>query len=145
LKIGLVVIVHNAIVRGLTARAKRVAHEFLRNVTRFCLIFYLFTLPVMAPTFISLVHPKDTNVTVVSRYMNIVFVIVIEALATMTDLLLLRRFSGNKIDGKEIQVKMIKDMWIVYVAIWLTICADITAKVCRYLYIALVDAQVDWL
>jgi hypothetical protein len=112
---------------------KNANQDLLRNVSRFCLLFYLLPLPVLTPTFISLVTPKDANVTQVARYMNIVFVIVIEAMATISDLLLLRRFTANKSDGQNIQQKVLREMWIIYIFIWLSICSDVTAKVSDHL------------
>jgi hypothetical protein len=112
---------------------KNAGPDLLRNVSRFCLLFYLLPLPVLTPTFISLVTPKDANVTEVARYMNIVFVIVIEALATTSDLLLLQRFTANKSDGQSIQRKVLREMWIIYIFIWLSICSDVTAKVSNHL------------
>lgn len=87
----------------------------------------------MTPTFIALVSPKRTDVKAISRDMNITFVIVIEAIATTADLLLLQRFTRHRADGREMQNKMVKEMWIIYAVIWSTICADITAKVCSLL------------
>jgi uncharacterized membrane-anchored protein len=61
--------------------------------------------------------------------MNIVFVCVVEAMAASSDLYLLRKFTQNKRSGEKFRSKMIKDMWLVYIAIWITICADVAAKV----------------
>lgn len=83
----------------------------------------------MTPIFITLAHPSNTGVKTVARNMNIVFVCVIELLAVVSDVLLLRRFTRFKENNEHIRLQMVKDMWIVYAFIWLSICADITAKV----------------
>jgi hypothetical protein len=85
----------------------------------------------MAPTFISLIHPSRADVKVVARDLNITFVCVIEALATVADLALLWRFTNFKANAHQTRIKMIRDMWIVYAFIWLSIGADIFAKVWR--------------
>lgn len=84
----------------------------------------------MVPTFIALVSPQRTSIKAISRDMNITFVIVIEALATVADIILLQRFAKDRPNGRDMQNKMVKDMWIIYIVIWASICADITGKVC---------------
>jgi hypothetical protein len=81
----------------------------------------------MTPTFIADIHPEEAGVKIVARYMNIVFVCVIEAMAMASDLYLLSRFSENRRD--KIRRKILREMWLVYSCIWFTICADIAAKV----------------
>jgi len=130
LQLGFAGIAHNSVIRLLTARAQTPAQELINRTSRLCCIFYLLTLPVMAPTFISLIHPnKSGSVKVVARDMNITFVCVVEGLATVADISLLWRFTKNKEHGHETRKKMIQDMWIVYIFIWFTIGADIFAKV----------------
>ncbi|KAF9566047.1 hypothetical protein CPC08DRAFT_747524 [Agrocybe pediades] len=131
-QLGFAGIAHNSVIRLLTARANIPAQEIITRTSRLCCIFYLLTLPVMTPTFISLIHPnKSGSVKVVARDLNITFVCVVEALATVADVSLLWRFTKNKEHGHKTRAKMIQDMWIVYFFIWLTIGADIFAKVFR--------------
>jgi hypothetical protein len=82
----------------------------------------------MTPTFIADIHPNNADVKIVARYMNIVFVCVIEAMAMGSDLYLLSRFAENK-GGDKLRRKILREMWLVYSCIWFTICADIAAKV----------------
>jgi hypothetical protein len=82
----------------------------------------------MTPTFISDIHPEKAGVKSVARTMNIVFVCVIEAMATASDLYLMSRIAENK-GGDKLRRKMLREMWLVYSCIWFTICADIAAKV----------------
>lgn len=126
---GFAGIAHNSIIRLLTARARTPSQEMIARASKFCCIFYFLTLPVMSPTFISLIHPSRSSVKVVARDMNITFVCVVEALATVADLTLLWRFTMYKEHGHETRGKMLQDMWIVYAFIWFTIAADIFAKV----------------
>lgn len=128
-QLGFAGIAHNSIIRLLTARAKTPDAELITRTSRICCVFYLLTLPVMAPTFISLVHPSRSSVKVVARDMNITFVCVVEALVTVADVTLLLRFTRFKAHGHETRRKMVQDMWIVYAFIWFTIGADIFAKV----------------
>ncbi|PPQ68725.1 hypothetical protein CVT26_003631 [Gymnopilus dilepis] len=100
-------------------------------LTTLCCTFYLLTLPVMTPTFISLTNPSRSNVKVVARDLNITFVCIVEALATVSDVLLLLRFTSFRSNGHHTRRKMVQDMWIVYVFIWLSIGVDIFAKVFR--------------
>uniref|UniRef100_A0A8H8CE12 Uncharacterized protein n=2 Tax=Psilocybe cubensis TaxID=181762 RepID=A0A8H8CE12_PSICU len=131
-QLGFAGIAHNSIIRLLTARAKSPAPDLIKRTSRLCCIFYLLTLPVMAPTFISLIHPARSSVKVVARDMNITYVCVVEALATVADVTLLWRFTNNKEHGHETRKKMIQDMWIVYAFIWFTIGADIFAKASEF-------------
>jgi len=130
-QLGFAGIAHNSIIRLLTARASTPSAEMIKRASQICCIFYLLTLPVLTPTFISLIHPTRSSVKVISRDMNITFVCVVEALATVADISLLWRFTNYKEQGQETRRKMIQDMWIVYAFIWLTIGVDIFAKVFR--------------
>jgi hypothetical protein len=123
-----VVIVHNSIIRFLAAKWSSFSTDSLKRISRYCLVFYLFVLPVMTPTFIADTHPKDVDVKIVARYMNIVFVCVIEAMATASDLYLLSRLAENR-GGDKFRRQILSEMWLVYCCIWFTICADIAAKV----------------
>jgi len=105
--------------------------ENITQISRLCCAFYFLTLPVMTPTFISLIHPSNTAVKAVSRNMNIAFICVIESLATAADLKLLHRITYSKENSDNVRWHIIKDMWIFYACIWLSICADIACKVYR--------------
>jgi len=129
-QIGLVVIVHNSIIRFLAARWSSFSTDSLKRISRYCLFFYLLPLPVLTPTFIADIHPKRAGVTAVARYMNIVFVCVIEAMATASDLYLLSRLAENR-GGDKLRRKILREMWLVYSCIWFTICADVAAKITR--------------
>ena len=142
MQLGFAGIAHNSIIRLLTARAKTPDAEQVKLASRLCCIFYVLTLPVMAPTFIALIHPDRSSVKVISRDMNITFVCVVEALATVADITLLLRFTRFKAHGHETRRKMVQDMWIVYAFIWFTIGADISAKVCTRLCFALINTII---
>ncbi|KAF8587892.1 hypothetical protein K439DRAFT_1658864 [Ramaria rubella] len=127
-QMGFAGIVHNSIIRLLTSLANRPAREMIARVSKICCGFYLLTIPVLTPTFIALIHPSRSDVKVVARDLNIVLVCVVELLATVADVMLLRRFTQNKEGGHITRRRMVQDMWIVYVFIWLTIGVDIFAK-----------------
>jgi len=137
-EVGLVVILHNSVIRFVTA-VTHIPDGSLKRISWACCGFYFLTVPVLTPTFISLVTPADATVTIVSRYMNIIFVVIVEVFASLSDFLLLRRFvltrrnfSGQR-QGSVSQVtdNISRGLWVTYVAIWLSICADITAKIVR--------------
>jgi len=130
-QLGFAGIAHNSVIRLLTARAHTPAPEMISRTSRLCCVFYLLTLPVLTPTFISLTQPSRSSVKVVARDMNITFVCVVEALATIADITLLWRFTNFKEGGHHTRKKMVQDMWIVYFFIWLTIGVDIFAKIFR--------------
>lgn len=130
-QVGFAGIAHNSIIRLLTSRVTVPAQEMLSRISKFCCVFYLLTLPVLTPTFIALVNPARTNVKVVARDLNIALVCAVELLATVADVMLLRRFTQNKEGGSLIRRRMIQDMWTVYAFIWFTIAVDIFAKVYR--------------
>ncbi|KZP30884.1 hypothetical protein FIBSPDRAFT_1037842 [Athelia psychrophila] len=130
-QIGLVVIVHNTVIRFLAAHTRRFSPFFLQRASQLCIVLYLLPLPVLAPTLIALTHPGNTDVKVVARYMNITFVCVVEALATFSDIYLLARFTEHKTGGERIKRKMMREMWVVYACIWASILADVAAKITR--------------
>lgn len=85
----------------------------------------------MTPVFITLTQPSNKKVKTLARNMNIAFVCTIELIAVASDIMLLHRFTlhKDKNTSQRVRVRMVKDMWIVYAFVWLTICADVSAKV----------------
>ena len=126
---SLELIVSNARHSLLTAVLRSPAPAMIARVNLICCSFYFLTLPAMTPTFISLTQPADVAVKSVSRNMNIAFVCAIELFAVTADVMLLNRFTQHKRNSQRVRLGMMKDMWIVYVFVWLSICADVTAKV----------------
>ncbi|KZP14267.1 hypothetical protein FIBSPDRAFT_868502 [Athelia psychrophila] len=63
--------------------------------------------------------------------MNITFVCVVETLATFSGVYLLARFTEHKTGGERIRRHMMRDMWVIYVCIWVSILADVAAKITR--------------
>ncbi|KAF7982475.1 hypothetical protein HWV62_28042 [Athelia sp. TMB] len=128
-QIGLAVVVHNTLIRFLAAHARALSPGALRRASQAALALYLLPLPVLSPTLIALTQPQNADVKIVARYLNIALVCAAEALAGASDVYLLRRFTEHKTGGARIRRKMIREMVVVYACIWVSIAADIAAKV----------------
>ncbi|KAF7969818.1 hypothetical protein HWV62_25944 [Athelia sp. TMB] len=142
-QIGLAVVVHNTLIRFLAAHARALSPGTLRRASQAALALYLLPLPVLSPTLIALTQPQNADVKIVARYLNIALVCAAEALAGASDVYLLRRFTEHKTGGARIRRKMIREMFVVYACIWVSIAADIAAKV-RLLLSSLFQAHADW-
>jgi len=130
---SLCIINHNSLVRFAVAISN--SYISATMISRLTVLLYFMIMICISPAIMAAVEQYPKKNLSASRYATtdfkltiLILIIITEAIATVSDVLLIRKVTEGKIDGVVVRSAVKRDMKYMYWSIWVTLVLDITFK-----------------